>query len=160
VEEFNYQPDKPGGLSAKHGWTPIRKETSRPWNGESFRSWRVVNRASKNALGHPRSYELIPGGSGTFRGGSDETFTHAELWVSRYNPKEFPCSSADPRPLRTALPSYVNGESVDGQDVVVWYVLHVHHLPRTEDWPAMPIEWVGFQLKPRDFLDASPLQPK
>jgi primary-amine oxidase len=160
VEEFNYRQDRPGSLTAKHSWTPILQETSRPWDGNSFRSWRVINRASKNAWGHPRSYELIPGGNGTFRGASSEPFTHADLWVTRYDAKKFPCSAADPRSLRTALPTYLNGESVDGADVVIWYVLHVHHVPRTEDYPAMPIDWVGFLLKPRDFLDASPLSPK
>jgi primary-amine oxidase len=160
VEEFNYRQDQPGSVSARHAWTPILKECSRSWDGKSFRSWRVVNRTSKNAQGHPRSYELVPGGNGTFRGASAELFTHAELWVTRYNPKRFPFSDVDPRPLKTALPSYLTGDSVDGKDVVLWYVMHVHHVPRSEDWPAMPIEWAGFHLKPRDFLDASPLQPK
>jgi primary-amine oxidase len=160
VEEFNYRQDQPGSLTAKHAWTPILKETSRPWDGKSFRSWRVVNRTSKNAQGHPRSYELVPGGNGIFRGAGTEPFTKAELWVTRYHPKKFPFSAVDPRPLKAALPSYVTGDSVDGQDVVVWYVLHVHHVPRSEDWPAMPMEWAGFHLKPRDFLDASLLQPK
>jgi primary-amine oxidase len=160
VEEFNRQPDRPGSLSGRAGWTPIRTEAARPWSPDTFRTWRVVNRNSRNALGHPRSYELIPGGNGTFRGGSAEAFTHADLWVTRYHAREFPCSTADPRPLRTALPSYLDDESVDGKDVVVWYVLHVNHLPRTEDYPAMPIEWVGFHLVPRDFLDGSPLKPK
>src|SRR5438477_5621350 len=61
VEEFNYQQDKPGSLSGKHTWTPIKKETSRPGSAETFRSWRVVNPKSKNDLGLPRSYELVPG---------------------------------------------------------------------------------------------------
>jgi Cu2+-containing amine oxidase len=38
--------------------------------------------------------------------------------------------------------------------------VHVHHIARTEDWPGMPVEWVGFMLKPRDFLDSSPIQVK
>jgi primary-amine oxidase len=160
VEEFNYHQDGPGRATAQHAWAPIRREAGRSWDGKSFRSWRVVNRKSRNALGHPRSYELIPGGNGTFRGAAGETFTHADLWVTRYHVREFPCSSADPRPLRTALPSYLNEEPVEGADVVLWYVLHVHHIPRSEDYPAMPIEWVGFHLVPRDFLDASPLEPK
>ena len=46
------------------------------------------------------------------------------------------------------------------ESVVVWYALHIHHLPRTEDWPGMPVEWAGFTLRPRDFLDASPVRPK
>jgi primary-amine oxidase len=160
VEEFNYRPDRPGGPGGRHAWTPLRTECRREANAAAFRSWRVVNRASRNALGHPRSYELVPGGNGTFRGASAEAFAQAELWVTRFHPYEFPFSGADPRPLKTALPAYLNGESVDGADVVLWYVLHVHHVPRTEDYPAMPIDWVGFHLAPRDFLDASPLKPQ
>jgi primary-amine oxidase len=117
----------------------------------------VVNRKSKNALGLPRSYELIPGGNGAFRGEASESYAQAELWVTRFHSNEYPIET---RPLSVALPSYLNNESVDRQDVVVWYVLHVHHIPRTEDWPDMPIEWVGFTLKPRDFLDRSPVSPK
>ena len=157
VEEFNYRPDKPGSLSGQHSWTPLTKETARPASSETFRSWRVVNPDSKNALGLPRSYELVPGGNGVFRGGAGESYAQAELWVTRRHPGEHP---DDRRPLRVALPSYLNDEPVEGQDVVVWYVLHMHHLPRTEDWPGMPLEWVGFTLKPRDFLDASPVRPK
>jgi primary-amine oxidase len=157
VEEFNYQQDKPGSPTGRHSWTPIKKETARPGSAENFRSWRVVNPASKNDLGLPRSYELVPGGKGIFRGATNEPFAQAELWVTRHHPKEHP---NDNRPLSTALPSYLNEEPVEGQNVVVWYVLHLHHLPRTEDWPGMPVEWVGFTLKPRDFLDRSPVQPK
>jgi len=77
--------------------------------------------------------------------------------VTRYHDNEYP---VEKRSLKTALPAYLNDESVDNQDVVVWYALHVHHIPRTEDWPGMPVEWVGFMLKPRDFLDSSPIQAK
>jgi primary-amine oxidase len=157
VEELNYQQDRPGSLEGKHTWAPIRKESSRPWSAEHFRSWRVVNHRSRNALGLPRSYELLPGGNGIFRGGTAETYAQAELWVTRYHANEYP---VERRALGVALPSYLDDEPVEGQNVVVWYVLHVHHIPRTEDWPDMPIDWVGFTLKPRDFLDSSPVTPK
>jgi primary-amine oxidase len=157
VEEFNFEPDEPGSLSGKHSWTPLTRETARAANAATFRTWRVVNPTSKNAHGRPRSYELIPGGNGMYRGGDDEKFAHAELWVTRHRPKEHP---NDRRALNIILPEYLNDEIIDRQNVVVWYALHVHHCPRTEDWPGMPVEWAGFTLKPRDFLDASPVQPK
>jgi len=157
VEEFNYRQDERGSLSGQHSWTPILKESARQWSAANFRSWRVVNRNSKNALGLPRSYELLPGGNGIFRGGTTEEFAQAELWVTQYHANEYP---VEKRALKAALPSYLNEESIDGQDVVVWYVLHIHHIPRTEDWPAMPVDWVGFTLKPRDFLDSSPVTPQ
>jgi primary-amine oxidase len=157
VEEFNYVQDKPGSQSAKHSWTPIVKETSRPRNANTFRCWRVVNNASKNALGLPRSYELLPGGNGIFRGASDEPFAHAEIWITRYHADEYPVQKHS---LAFALPKYLNGESVENEDVVVWYAIHSHHIPRSEDWPGMPVMWVGFTLRPRDFLDRSPVRPK
>lgn len=83
VEEFNYRQDEKGSLSGRHNWTPILKESARQWSAANFRSWRVVNRNSKNALGLPRSYELLPGGNDIFRGGATEEFAQAELWVTQ-----------------------------------------------------------------------------
>ena len=161
VEEFNHRQDRPGeSLSSKDAWTPLPHETARSFDGPGFRSWRVADRVSKNRLGHPRSYELMPGGNGVFRGARAEPFAQAELWVTRHRAEEFPLSSEDPRKLQLALPAYANGEPLEGQDVVVWYAMHVHHLPRTEDWPMMPVEWADFSLVPRDFLDRSPLRPE
>jgi Cu2+-containing amine oxidase len=58
-----------------------------------------------------------------------------------------------------ALPSYVNGESVEDKDVVLWYWLSMHHFPRSEDWMRQSMLWKSFELVPRDFLDESPLKP-
>jgi primary-amine oxidase len=33
----------------------------------------------------------------------------------------------------------------------------VTHVPRLEDWPVMPTEYAGFELKPRGFFDRSPV---
>jgi primary-amine oxidase len=157
VEEFNYTPDGPGSQSGKHAWTALKKETMRRASADNFRCWRVVNPASKNALGLPRSYELVPGGNGIYRGAASEKFAQAELWVTRHHATEHP---SDTRALSTILPSYLNDEAIDGANVVLWYALHLHHLPRTEDWPGMRVEWASFTLRPRDFLDASPVRAK
>jgi primary-amine oxidase len=160
VEEFNWEKDKTDPNKARCTWTPILKETGRSCNPETFRSWRVVNRKSKNALGHPRSYQLLPGNTGHFRGHpTQEKATHADLWVTRYNAKEWPRSADDPRTAIEALPRYADGESVENKDVVLWYWLCFHHFPRSEDWMYQPMVWKSFELMPRDFLDSSPLKP-
>jgi primary-amine oxidase len=161
LEEFEHRQASPGrSFHATDGWTPVTREGARSLNGLTFRKWRVADRVLKNALGHARSWEILPGGNGVFRGAESEAITQGDLWVTRFKPREFPLSSVDPRPYKQAMPTYLNGESVEGTDLVVWYSMHVHHIPRTEDWPAMPIEWVGFQMGPRDFLDASPVRPE
>jgi hypothetical protein len=55
--------------------------------------------------------------------------------------------------------TYANGEDTDGHDVVVWYVLRVHHLPRQdgEETITVPYKFIGFEMEPRDFLDGTPL---
>jgi primary-amine oxidase len=158
VEEFNWEKDKANPENARCTWTPILKETGRSCNPQTFRSWRVVNYKSKNALGHPRSYQLLPGSAGIFRGLPSEKAAHADLWVTQYKPEEFPRSGTDGRIAMAALPEYANGESVHNKHVVVWYWLCFHHFPRSEDWLQQPVVWRSFELMPRDFLDSSPLK--
>jgi primary-amine oxidase len=159
VEEFNWEKDKDDSRKARCTWTPIRKETGRSINQETFRSWRVINPGSKNALGHPRSYQLLPSSSGAFRGSDQEKATHSDLWVTLHKPKEMPRSADDRRTALDALPTYVNDEAVENKNVVLWYWLCFHHFPRSEDWAYQPAAWKSFELVPRDFLDGSPLKP-
>jgi primary-amine oxidase len=154
VEEFNYTPAGRDREKATVTWTPITKETGRELKPEAFRSWRVVNYASKNRWNQPRSYEIVPGGTGIYRGAKQEKFAHADLWVTKFKADEVPGE----RLLSEALANHVNGESVENVDVVTWYMLSVHHQPRTEDWSAMPVDWCGFKIQPRDFLDKSPVK--
>lgn len=161
VEEMTHRQDRPGVSFASHDtWTPILAESARKLDSYAFRTWRVVDHGSKNRFGYSRSYELLPGGNGIFRGAASEGIAQADFWVQRYRPTEFPLSSTDHRSVKEGLPRYMNGESLEGQDVVVWYAMHVHHLPRSEDWPAMPVELAGFTLQPRDFLDGSPINAR
>ena len=153
VEEFSYAQAGERGEKGKGKWTAVTREGPREWSARNFTSWRVVNRGSRNRLGLPRSYELVPGGTGIYRGARDEPFAQGDLWVTRYKADEVPGSKL----LADGLAGYVNGEEVADQDVVLWYMLSVHHQPRTEEWPAMPLDWVGFKMVPRDFWDGGAL---
>ena len=160
VEEFNRDQRRAG---VTNNWTPLLKETGREWKPETFRSWRVINRRSKNALGHFRSYQIIPSAGGLFRSGpregfDDEPALEADLWVTLYKPAEYTRTSGERRPAMTALPRYADGESVEDKDVVLWYWMGFHHFPRSEDWVRQPMMTKSFEIMPRDFLDGSPLE--
>ena len=151
VEEFTRIP-KAGsnGLAGSSTWARLLGETYRPNDLYTFRKWRVSDTRSTNAQGKPWSYEINPSPrDGILRTNLDEKFSLGEFWVTRARSSER-FVSTDTADLLT---SYLNGENINGTDVVVWYVMHEYHEVRTEDSPYMPIEWMSFEAKPRDFFD-------
>jgi primary-amine oxidase len=50
----------------------------------------------------------------------------------------------------------LSGASVNGVDLVVWYVNRFQHVPRDENQLNMPIEWTGFSIEPRNFHFQNP----
>jgi primary-amine oxidase len=55
------------------------------------------------------------------------------------------------------LPEWTAADrTIENTDIVLWYTLGSHHLPRPEDWPVMPVQRVGFKLEPLGFFDQNP----
>ncbi len=46
--------------------------------------------------------------------------------------------------------------SLENERLVLWPVLGVHHFPRPEQWPIMPVDRIGFRLEPDGFFDRNP----
>jgi primary-amine oxidase len=127
--------------------------------------WRVVNPNSTNGLNQHPGYELRPGHSAMSMLAADDFpqrragFTAAPLWVTAYDPEEL--YAAGPYPNQSkggeGLPSYVKRHrSVDNADIVLWYTMGFHHVPRPEDWPVMPTLWHSVSLVPDGFFDRNP----
>ncbi len=47
---------------------------------------------------------------------------------------------------------FVDGQSIENQDLVVWNRVSFHHVPRNEDQRHMHTHWDGFVMKPRNVL--------
>jgi len=45
---------------------------------------------------------------------------------------------------------------IGNRDIVVWYTMGFHHIPRMEDWPVMPTHWNSFSLMPQNFFAHNP----
>ena len=81
------------------------------------------------------------------------------LWVTRYDPQERYAAGDYPNqhPGGAGLPAYVEDDApLDNAELVVWYTFGAHHVVRPEDWPVMPVTYIGFALKPPCFFDRNP----
>lgn len=117
VREFN-DPPLVGG-----NWHTKRFETQRPRSPARKRKWRVQNSASGEA------YDIIPGpGDGVATASPDWPFPQGDVWLTRYRGSEIDTGvTAVGPPYEANIGSFVNGESIENTDVVVWYGAHASH---------------------------------
>lgn len=129
------------------------------------RFWKIVNPSVRNRLGEPVGYKLVPGENVLPFAGPEASVTKRagfmtrHLWVTRYDPRERYGAGDYPNqhPGGAGLPAYVQDDApLENTDVVVWYTFGAHHVVRPEDWPVMPVTYIGFMLKPVGFFDRNP----
>jgi len=83
-------------------------------------------------------------------------FVAHDLWVTAYDADErfAPGDYVNQNPGGPGLPDWAAADRpLADRDVVLWYTMGVLHIPRPEDFPVMPVEYVGFMLKPSGFFD-------
>ena len=141
------------------------KESQRVIDPFSGRYWKIVNEQVKNHMDHPVGYKLIPGHTTFPLALPDSTigkkagFMYKHLWVTKNNDSEkYPAGDYPfQHPGGAGLPEWTKANrNIENEDVVLWYVFGTNHIPRTEDWPVMPVERTGFHLKPSGFFARSP----
>jgi primary-amine oxidase len=142
-----------GGVEGGAFWSPLE-----------FTRLRVQSTRMKNGQGKYLAYDLVPQRSGTARHwGEGEEFTHYDFWVTPFNPKE---------QYYVQLPRFVRRQRrIVDTDVVVWHISSAYHVPRDEDGLFVRrdgkvevrgvalVAWSGFELRPRNVFDKSPLYP-
>jgi len=120
--------------------TPLTIETKAQTNAATLRFWRVRDLVKTNGDGHSISYEIEPNVTDQYR--ASEGFTQNDFYVTTYKGNEMLADDGN------GLDSFVNGEPVT--DVVVWFGVDFHHVPRDEDNVRMPAHFQGFIMRPRD----------
>ena len=161
-------PDNPHGNAFYAVATPLRteEEAQRVIDPLQGRYWLVANPSVENALGRPVGYKLMPGenvlpfaqpGASILRRAG---FMTKHLWVTPYHRDELTATGPYPNqhPGGAGLPEYTkNNRNLENTDLVLWYTLGYHHVPRPEDWPISPVAYCGFSLKPVGFFDTNPV---
>ena len=172
VYEVDSIPEPDPALNPHHNaWitrdTLIESEAdgARDWEHSTARYWKIVNPSVRNRLGQPVAYKLAPG-ENTRSFVQPDSFVRQRagfmgnhLWVTPYDPEEQYAAGDYPNQHQggAGLPAYTaQDRPITETDLVVWYTMGHHHLPRPEDWPVMPVSRIGFMLKPLGFFDCNP----
>jgi primary-amine oxidase len=171
VRECDVEADTDAKLGGRNGFMARRttltseKRAMRDASANKVRRWEVFAPDSRNALGHQRGYTIVPGATTIpFQpAGSRERelagFAEHVLWVTRCHENERFAAGDWPSQAREpgGLPVFVqDDEPLEDQDVVVWYVLGITHVPRPEDYPVMPAVHAGVSFVPTGFFDRNP----
>lgn len=141
------------------------QQACRDASGQTGRFWKVINPNVRNAVGNPTGYKLVaehnpvmlaqPGSVFAQRAG----FAQHHVWVTPYHPDEKHGSGDYPNQHRGGggLPAYVSqNRPVANTDLVLWHTFGHTHVCKPEDFPIMPVEYVGFKLKPNNFFNGNP----
>jgi primary-amine oxidase len=165
------EPDEalnPYGNACRMVRTPISSEAQAARNTDPSRAvhWVVESTDRTNRYGDATGYRLtLPNTARLFaRPGSiverKAPFVSKQLWASAYAPTERFIAGEYPNqaPLgEDGVHVWQRADrSLDGTELVLWPVVGVHHDPRPEEWPIMPVHRIGMRLEPDGFFDRNP----
>ncbi len=136
-------------------------------NGQSM--FTVTNPTALNKWGVPRGYRLVPGKSPIHLTIQDSPFSlrqsqmlKTDLAVTRQHDNEPYANSWHninlPSKPQQDFSKFFDGEGIDGEDLVVWFNLGMHHYTRAEDVPVTLFSEAvsSIVFAPQNFNDRAP----
>jgi primary-amine oxidase len=170
-EHAEAEPDpdlNPYGNAVRNVRTPLLRESqaARRTDPATARHWRVESATAVNRYGDPTAYRLLMPDTARSYGlpgsvmATRAPFIHQHLWATAYDPAEQFIGGRYPNHAEPGADGVQvwqrQDRSLDGAELVLWPVLGVHHLPRPEQWPVMPVESIRLVLEPDGFFDRNP----
>ncbi|KAM6498832.1 peroxisomal copper amine oxidase [Amanita muscaria] len=175
-------PDAPTGSEFNHGGnafiaknTVIETEGGREWNYNTDRRWSIVNPGRKHySSGKDVGYQIVTKSGATPLIPRPDSwiakrasFLDKSIWVVREVEGEdsgtvrmWPAGQYVPQTRVAPEDSVGNwaqgAKKVDNEDILLFLVFGITHLPRPEDWPVMPVETLQVVFKPNSFFDKNP----
>lgn len=148
--------------------TPITSELLGARRADPARAlhWRVESASGVNRYGESTAYRLAIANTAQLhaRPGSvverKAPFVGSHLWASAFDPEQRFIAGEYPNQGELGDDGVHVWQRADrrleNERLVLWPVLGVHHFPRPEQWPVMPVDTIGLRLEPDGFFDRNP----
>jgi len=144
-------------------------ESRLTYDGNGATQYRVVNTDKPNKYGQYRGYRILPS-AGTIHLTVEDSsnlknaanWAKYDLAVSQHKDTEprsaHPYNSQDVANPMIDFDKFFDGESLEQEDLVVWFNLGMHHLPNTGDLPntVFTTAHSGVQFMPVNYLLGDP----
>lgn len=128
--------------------------------------WTFINPQQHSSIGHASGYMIMPGANAVSLMSPDDpaqkvaAFAEHQLWVTPYQPDELYAAGTyvTSSEGKDGLGAWTQANRpIENTDIVAWYTLGFHHVPRVEDWPVMPVLWHDFLIRPNNFFTENPV---
>lgn len=127
----------------------------------------IYNPAAKNKFGSHRAYRIYNKGPTQFLMVNASVTASAQwakypIMVTERKEAEQTSTSIyaqnDPWTPMVDFDDFVDGDSLEDQDLVAWVTMGVHHIPGTEDVPSTPTTWNQYSVfvQPHNYFDICP----
>ncbi|KAH7177223.1 copper amine oxidase [Fusarium sp. MPI-SDFR-AT-0072] len=141
------------------------------WSPNGGAMYAVVNKDEKNPYGENPGYRIVPASGVAYLTVQDSSVTknaahHTthHLYVTRQKDNETYAAGAynslTPEDPQVDFDKYFNSESLDQEDIVVWFNLGMHHMPHTGDLPNTVFSTAhsAMLIEPLNYLLGDPSQ--
>lgn len=125
----------------------MQREQQFNWAPNNQKMFVVINKNETNPWGEPRGYRIVPGLSDIHLSTLNSPFSlknaefaKSHLAITQHHDNEPFANSVQnanlPWKPQQDFAKFFDGENVDGEDVVLWFNLGMHHYTRSEDVPV------------------------
>lgn len=146
--------------------TVVQRSGGYDLDAQKNRVFQIKNNSSRNPVNGVASgykimvpdFQKILASRDSFHYKRSEFADH-NIYVTKYRPNQLYAAGQYTNQSRggDGVRSWASQrDSVVDEDIVVWVQFGINHIPRTEDFPVMPVEILRVQLRPVNFFTKNP----